>query len=282
MEQMQELMYALPVARSEQSDLMVSVIPKNKSPYNLFVNLSQLIDINQNFVYFFVYCSGQKKIALYGIYNKNMQTFSIDGACKYLLDQFNDQLNNMVTTWKNLNFKYMADTTLNRFTPRIDRYLGKEKDIRYEEYVIFKYILAFLDEKMTLTDLNMYYPGAYDKFLNRKPVNISDYQYIENLRWRIEEYEKNINILSVNTQNFLPQDATEQMYRMIINNINIITEKFKYTFETSYFQTMQYYESLSICPNADECHKDFYKEGCNIYYHGEENYLSPEDTKTLL
>jgi len=123
----------------------IGVIAPLEFPFNLFINLKNLLDIDQNFVYFFVYSLVQKRIEIWGVYIKSTQQFLIDGSCKYTTSQ----LYNMTKTWKNEDYLYIA-----RPFELIGKYTGQEQ-LTYSEYLKYKFIIGYFKGLITEGELDI-------------------------------------------------------------------------------------------------------------------------------
>lgn len=282
--QTQSLIFAVPQHKREVTDISISIVQPLKFPYNLFLNSTQLLDTDQNLVYFFIYTIGSKKISLWGTYNKETQEFSIDGGCRY-------DVNNLMTmykTWKSQNFIYVSNTVKNRPKKIIGKYLNKE-GMSYSDYKRYKYILSFIDNKITEDELEQYYPDAYVNFVNEFErlndiTTLNDEydfvlsEYIAKISDIVRDYEKDINLLD--TTRTLPSS----LQNIIGDNIVKISNRFKKKMETGYFQSANFYDNLEKCPNISQCHKNFYENGCEVYYYGdsEGEYLNPDDPQYIL
>jgi len=281
LEKMQALIYSIP--NREQQNLSISIVKPLNFPYNLFLNLEELSDPNLRFVYFFVYVIGEKKIVLWGVYDKVDDKFYVDGLCRYVPSQ----LNMIVQRWKAHHQTYVANTVKDRPTEIINRELGYERT-PYSEYVKNKYLLAYLDNKISREELENRYPGLYDEFITKFedqtgliPGLSEDYDvvlddYIEDFRDSILNYENTINRTDLNS--YTLQNIDPELYNKIVR----ITKHFYDAIKTGMYESI----SISPCPQIEDCDPNTYESGCELYFYGfgvaNPNYYHPGDPNALL
>lgn len=293
---METLVFALPKiesqeqffgSRNEQEDLNIGVIKPLIYPYNLFLNLKQLEDHNMEFVYFFVYTIGAKRIILWGVYDKSTEEFIIDGSCRYAPSE----LQTMVNTWKKNEQTYVANSVINRPKEIIARELGNKR-MAYEEYLRDKFILAYINGQISKEELERRYPYGYDNFIFRFEEDTGlteespDYEielmeYIDNLREQIIKYEKEINRTDLSS--YTLANVSEEIY----NAVNKITKQFYNAIKLGKFQIENFYSHLSPCPPISECSLKNFMNGCQVYYYGSPfaeniNYYHAGDVRALL
>lgn len=278
---MQTLIYTIP--SQEQENLSIGIVKPLIFPYNLFLNLNELSDPYSRFVYFFVYVIGQKKLVLWGVYDKIDDKFFIDGLCQYSPSQ----LNMIVQRWKDHHQTYIANSVKDRPIEIINRELGY-KPTQYSEYVKNKYLLAYLDNKISLDELEKRYPGLHNEFI----INFEDktglipglsedydlilHDYIDHFRHTVLEYERKINRTDLSS--YTLRNIDHELYDKIVR----ITEHFYDAIKTGMYETMY----ISPCPEIGDCDPDTYKMGCELYFYGfgvtNPNYYHPGDPNALL
>lgn len=98
----------------EELDLYVSLNTRLDDPYNLFVRLDDVIN-QKSLIYFYAYSLGKKKIVIWGVYDRNINEFLIDDACKYKLND----LKNILETWKSNQYQFLSASVKNSYSSRI-------------------------------------------------------------------------------------------------------------------------------------------------------------------
>lgn len=251
----------------DEENIGVGAVKPLDYPYNLFLNLEELLDPDRRFVYFFAYVLGKLRIVLWGAYDKERKEFHFDGSCRYRTDQ----LHSMVNTWRREGQTYVANVVRNRPAEILDVYL-EGKRMTYPEYLRLKFILAYFDGEISYDELETRYPGSYESFVDEAGINPLEeehalhlYDYIEEVAEKVKKYEGEVNRRDVNKSLNMHVQAV----------VGKIAERFEATVQTGSFQSSLYYGSLRVCPDKSEC--DIREgEGCEAYYYGR-RYFNPED-----
>jgi len=278
-----QLLIAQPISNQDQQYTNIGLISPLDFPFNLFLNINQLIDPDVNIVYFFVYSIGQKRIAMWGVYDKRTQSFSIDGACKYSLKELNDAMKQ----WKNSNFLYTANTVRNRPAELINSYLGTPQ-LTYSDYLKYKFIIAYFNQLISQNELENRYPNllsqiynyiirTYDVSPNEPEFQDDLSNYISSLVQQVTKYENNINRTDLNNQ--LLSKLNTNLQQILIN----ITQRFYDSLKYGQLLSDAYYNSLQQCPQISQC-QNAYESGCSFYFYGDidSGYVNPQDPRLLL
>ncbi len=268
-------------------EINIGVISPLTSPYNLFLNIEQILDPNSEVVYFFVYSFGKKRVVLWGVYLKENEEFVIEGGCRYTVSQLNKYINN----WKGKDYSYIGNSVTNRISDVMARELGNKR-WAYTEYLRYKFILAYYDNRISETELEERYPEEPDIFLEnfyRKydlselvdtEIEITEQLELElsRLRNEITKYEKSINRTDLSMQfiNSLPTKAVEE--------IRFLTEKFYEAIKLGRYTEGNYYTALENCPTTEECAQNYNTAGCEVVFYGDEGLgmLSSKDSTYLM
>ena len=134
-------------------DLFVGLKSGLDDPFNLFLRVSDLTN-NSSLIYFYAYSLGKKKVAIWGVYDKNNSEFLIDSACKY---SPNDLLQ-IVNTWKKNDYSYFLNSVRNRISPRMTQEsLFNDRKKEQELFDNFKiYFLAKLVKMGLISSQNFF------------------------------------------------------------------------------------------------------------------------------
>jgi len=268
-------------------ELNIGVITPLTSPYNLFLNVRQIIDPDSEVVYFFVYSFGKKRVVLWGVYLKNEEEFVIEGGCKYAVKD----LGRYLKEWKRRDYSYIGNSVYNRIEGAMARELGRER-WEYTEYLRYKFILAYYQNLVSEAELRERYPDEpyifLDEFYAKYNLNelIDDESEINealdreliSLREEIREYEVSINRTDLN------MEAIFSLPEGVRDEIKYITELFYETIKFGYYTEGSYYANLEGCPSVEECAENYNAVGCEVVYYGDEELgmLSPRDLSVLL
>lgn len=258
----------------------IGIIRPLEFPFLIYINIEQLIDPEIDLVYFFVYSMGAKKMVAWGTYDKRTSQFEIDGSCRYNVRE----LSNMIRTWRENNFNYLGNAVKDRFTDLISSYLG-QSTLSYDQYLEYKFLLAFFQNKISQTLLQSKYPDQPTKFaeeiilshdlLEDDPeFNMFLQKRIHELDQQIRDYEMRINRVDLNI-NILNR-LTDKIQHMVHD----ITQKF---YDNLKFGQLLDDRNLQPCPSLLQCFNQF-DPNCSAYYYGnkELGYLSDNDEIALL
>lgn len=291
---MQSLVYALPERETAQKNVNIGIIQPLESPFNLFLNLHQLVDPDKRFVYFFIYSIGARKVILWGVYDKHGQDFHIDNACRYRTDQ----LYGATMHWIKLGYNYVGNTVLNRPEALISKYSKEGMSLEeyqqkrglisqgegplaglasrsldrpkmdYPEYVQKKYLLALLNGEISEEDYLRKYQQLPD--LPEDPYEL--YEYIFDLEKEIKKYEPTINRSDLG--------KVDQSLQVVLTKI---MNRFNEAVARGTISTKEFESILQQCPYIQECNKSL-TESCSVYFYGQPEYglLYPEDVQALL
>jgi hypothetical protein len=244
---MQALQFA--VSEDIHEELSVGLAQPLTSPYNLFLNLDQLI--NDDKVDFFIYSIGAERKILWGVYDKLTRSFQIDSGCEYIPRQ----LYEITLNWTRFGFKYVGNTVVNRPQKLIQEYLGKLPDMDYEDYTQLKYLEAYLLGEITEEEYRYQYGSL--PLIPEEPNEY--YDYFTNLQQTIQQFEKNLNRLDLNRM--LLHKLTPSLKR----EVERITESFRNAVATGNFS------QLPQCPTYEECIVNP-TESCQLYFFTEPDF----------
>lgn len=243
---MQQLIFA-EMTKPVQS-LSVGLVHQLDSPFNLFVNLAQLLDPNQQHVHLFIYSMGKKTIAGWGLYDRKSRTFELDGYCKYLLPQ----LYPMTQYWRRHDYQYVGNTVTDRASSRIAEYLGTPV-INYEEYKKWKHIIAWYNHEITNADLDSAYPDIF----NQLPDNAIDlHEYIQEIQIKAKRYEKTIN------RRDMSRELLNELTPQLRDTLNELFDKFADYVSRSLINGW----SVQTCPDLDFCRNNSGETDCEVYF----------------
>lgn len=278
-----QLLIAKPISSQDDEYMNIGVNFPIRYPFNLFLNIKQLIDINATLIYFFIYSIGENKIVLWGAYDKHTHDFMIDGSCRYRTNE----LYNMSKLWKSRDFVYTANTIENRPNKLINLYTG-ESQLDYSEYLRYKFFLAYFNGLITEEELETKYPGTIYVIYNKiyldhdilpQDAEFTEYlqEYIDHIDVTVKNYEKNLNRTDLDYQ--LLNKLTSTLQQSVLD----ITTRFYDNLKNGRFLSDSYYKSLKECPTIDVCNKA-YDSQCGVYYYGDTDlgYTNDRDKNFLL
>lgn len=263
--------------KNEQDDIDVGSIEPLTSSYNLFLNMKMLTDPDEPDVNFYVYSMGLKRVALWGKYNKYDQKFKYDGSCRYRANI----LAEMNRRWLDNGYKSAGTAVKNRINEYADRYaeglalkegrVPEDKIKTHSEYLEYKFLLAYYNNKITQKELNKRYPNVLSNFENRMYLLCDscdnlDYIFMEELGLindKVIKYEQKLNLTDLSP-------TMRQLNMNVQQTVEKITERFYQEVKNGKFQKNQFYNNLVQCPEVDECHlldPDNYQK-CNVYDYG--------------
>ena len=268
-------------------ELNIGVITPLTSPYNLFLNVRQIVDPDSEAVYFFIYSFGKKKVVLWGVYLKNEEEFVIEGGCKYAVKN----LNKYLKEWKSRDYSYIGNSVYDRITGTIARELGQRR-WEYTDYLRYKFVLAYYQNLISEDELKEKYSEepyifldeVYEKYKLDELIDSEDEinevlnEELISLEKEIREYEANINRTDLNRQTMfsLPKSVRDE--------IKYITELFYRAIKLGYYTEGAYYTNLEKCPSVQECAENYNSLGCEVVYYGDNDLgmLSSKDLSELL
>lgn len=275
MAQAQELIFAIPKQTSAQENINVGLVPRLTSPFNLFLNLKQLIDPDSRFIYFFIYSMGKQKVILWGVYDKQDQSFHIDSACRYMTRQ----LSPITMQWIKSGYTYIGNSVVNRPLEILSKMVEGKASLGilnvegprmdYQEYIQKKYLLAML--KGNISDQE--YLDKYQVFPKLPEDDYELAEYADDLERELKKYEKGIN----------RSDITYRFERSIKETLEKIISRFEDTVSKGDISSERFEAALQECPDLKECNRDI-NESCSVYFYGnaELDLLYPEDTRVDL
>lgn len=234
--------------------LNVGLTHQLDSPFNLFVNLEQLLDPSHRNIHLFIYSMGKQMIAGWGLYDRQDRTFELDGYCKYLLPQ----LYPMTQYWRRQNYRYAGNTVTDRPSRIISAYLDLPV-VDYQEYQRWKHLLAWFDREITEAELERAYPGL----LEQLPEDELDLlEYIEELRGRAQHYEQSINLKT------LSPELLRQLAPQLQSTLLELFDRFANYVAQHSLDARQ----VETCPDLDFCQINRNSGGCEVYF----SYLSDD------
>jgi hypothetical protein len=256
---MQRLLFAEVEDKSQETKtLNVGLIDRLDSPFNLFVNFDHLVDQNKRYIYLYIYSMGEKKIAGWGVYDRNKQIFELSGNCRYI----SPQLYPMTMNWISQGYKYVANVVTDRPTEIIASYLDTPT-LSYDDYRKSKYILAYYNKEIDEAQLESEYLGIWEQVELSYPDPLELIDYLESLKREMNTYELTINRV----------DITESLYKHPYRELlKDITQKFYLHLHNSEITGKGYEKTLSQCPYLDKCKIDPSNEHCEVHF-----YEHPDD-----
>jgi hypothetical protein len=255
-----QLIFAVPdpiteAGYQDEIDLTnVGIVQPLDNPFNIFLNLKQLIEPDDRFVYFFIYSMGKRKIILWGVYDKQLQTFNIDEACRYNPEQ----LYMTTMNWIKRGYKYIGNTVVNRPLVLMSKYLDEPR-MTHDEYSQKKYLLGYLDGKVSLELYENKY-GPIEKDLPEEDYEILDFK--DELELELKDYEKDINLIDV---------TIKGLDNHLLITINKIMKRFHDAVALGKINTDYYEKMLQKCPSYDKCTESI-DESCGLYFYGNRDY----------
>lgn len=273
---------------NEQLDLSahLGIIMPLKFPFNLFLNLSNLTDPDMNLVYFFIYALGQKKIVMWGVYDKTTQEFHIDGECRYNTQQ----ISTIVGNWRKNQYQYTSNTVEDKIDQTMKKYLSDDtKHITYSQYKFYKTILGYYRDLISEEELLVMYPAALDEFYEeaskylRIPVTNQNFElalfdYLDVISEQVKNFESKINRIDYD------RDVMRSVAANVAESIHKITQRFYDTLKYGLLNSNEFYNQLDTCPNLGECVNATRGNNCEVYFYGNGDlgYLSPRDRRLLV
>lgn len=255
---LREELVLLPTALQKEENLEeeLHIVQPLNYPYNLFLNLSELLNPDLNYVYFFAYILGREKVVMWGVYDKLNREFYIEGSCRYTPGQ----LFAMTKAWKEQGQTYVANAVRDRIEERLSHYLDRPR-LDYQEYRKLKFLLGYIDGKITLHQLEERYPGSFEEFRSSVPLLSPDYDLeiydkAEEIREKVEKYQKTIN----------RRDISKTLHKEISQAVAGITDRFKKKMELENGLISASYPYLPFCPSWEECQAK--EEDCQAYFYG--------------
>jgi len=244
---MQALIFAVP--EQTQDELSVGLVQPLTSPYNLFLNLDQLITSDQ--VDFFVYSIGSQRKILWGRYIKSTDIFQIDSGCEYKPRQ----LYEITLNWTRSGYTYIGNAVLNRQDKLIQEYLGEDTGMTYEEYTQLKYLAAYMQQEITETEYESVYGPLPD--IPEEPEDY--YDYLADIQEQIQTFEEDFNRFDLNAL------IMQRLTRPLRELVERITEKFRNAVAVGDFT------NLPHCPTYEECYLNP-DTACHLYFFTEPDF----------
>lgn len=181
-------------------DTYVGIIHELNSPFHLYINISQLG--LYDYIKIIIYSIGAKKEIIWGIYDLNEYQFEFESACKYTLKQ----LLPFIRQWENVGYEYIANAVTDRIHLAMASFNPGNKELTREEYKILKYLVAYLEDKVTEQEFEEVDPD--NTFLiilqkigisNTQEISLSKFleQNLNLLKKKLKEYEKHINRIDI-------------------------------------------------------------------------------------
>ena len=260
----------------ENEELNIGLVRPLASPFNLFLNFDQLINPDKLLVYFFVYSMGERKVVLWGVYDKPNQKFIVDGGCHYK----GAQLLEITNRWKDRGYHYAANSVVDRITPTVAGYLGVDM-WTYEKYVdmkrLYRYLIGEISDEAMVKQYGDYF--LYELV----PVGVDltdDYELREfmlSLEAAIASYESQIN------RTDLSEGVMSRINRSVQKLLLEITERFDKQIQTGKFDLESYEKSLKSCPASDKCKINGKSPSeCEVYVYGSDGHLYEGDPDLVL
>lgn len=267
--------------KNAELDIYLGIISRIDDPFIVFVRLQDL-NLKHDYIYFFAYSLGLRKIVIWGKYIIATDKFHIQNACQYEVQE----LINLTRDFKNRLYVYTSNAVTNRIK---DTMIKQEADYslyqnkkfgftinrkeyfhNYDEYIITKYILAYfnrkIDEKQVearLKEIKIDLESVLEDFYldfeteyyeqHKKPIDKNDTvkydilfdEYLSEKQTLVNEYEKHINIDTVDTK-----------IRVLYPIIKLMSDKFKIYIQHSPYAKRVLSSGLPICPRKNECDSD--------------------------
>lgn len=141
--------------RVEKLETFIGMAHGITDPFNLFINVDD-IENNRDFIYFFSYSMGKKKIVVWGNYELATNKINLQSACRFNSWKYIDYING----WKNMDYQIYDTITVNRFTPLINQYVrGPSDKFDYKvinsstDYKAWSYILKAYNSEISEYEL---------------------------------------------------------------------------------------------------------------------------------
>lgn len=266
----------------ELLDKKAGIVSELTDPFNLFLDMDDIVDKDRSYVYFIVYTFGKKKLLVTGLYDKSNRNFIIDTGCRYDVRQ----LANLIKGWKGRGYRYVGNMVLDRAQKRFDELLPDMNATpnipNYQAYRKLKYLIPYLKRDysqlsleelktvITSEDVANFEEQVEDKYKPRSVEQYMDgyYEYIEELEDQVKVYEEKINRYDVD--------------KAINEYAASIVAEFTRFLLTSDLNSSLYYDELYPCPTSNHCQDPWkYIPECSLYYHGEYPYLYVDDISKL-
>ena len=283
------------VALTETLDREIGVVGQITDPVNIFFNENDIANADTvDFIYFNVYTLGRKKLVLWGVYDMELDEFHFDNACRYTTPQ----LMSIVNTWKKNNFMYSSNLVVNRIRERFAAYSRAHDEFpdigTYATYRKLKLLVAYFESvstplssrissQLTHKDFEMldynfehwldtnyqftYNPNSQMTIFDDFPVQFK--VYLTHLKQRLTKYETKINRHDVEkTQDDLVHELTDKFY------IFFMDSGYNYT---------DFVNSLSACPNRQDCQtgQTGQNDHCALYSYGSYPYIYRNDIERM-
>jgi len=255
--------------------IAIGIVAPLPSPYNLYLNMKQILDPHSEEVYFYVVTYGEKRIVMWGRYFKDTEEFEISGGCKYSVED----LNKLTKTYKRRDYSYIGNSITNeRILEAQVRYGMRARSWGYDEYLRYKFILAFYEELISENELQQQYPDEPYAFENevyeyhkldilRDDVSELERalkQEIHLLKEKIRKYESDINRMDLDWR------ILSSVTRETRDYIKYVTGLFYDVIKFGYYTEGKYYDNLDSCPSVEECVENYDVKGCEVVYYGDE------------
>lgn len=161
------------IEEQDNLDIYVGVTTPISAPFNVFVRQDDLMDDDNNYVYFYAYSIGDRRIVLWGVYNKETNKFTIDEQCRWQ-DRF---LTDALKEWAAHNYTFGYSTTSNKITRRMNLTgLSLTMEEAMSEYTSYKHVfLAALVDDNVVQPRDISEPGFEQFYKNLNPrIDIFD------------------------------------------------------------------------------------------------------------
>jgi len=257
-----------------EEQINIGIIRPLQSPFNLFLNFEQLINPDARYIYYFVHTLGQKRIVMWGVYDKSDKMFIIESGCR-----FNpNQLLEMTNKWKENGYKYTSNSVYDQITPTLSKYLDVEM-WTYDEYVDNKRFLRYLTGELSHDEMAAKY--GEDFFYHFMPTKV-DYtdefelqEFILNLQMEVQKYEKLINRTDIS------DNVLAAISGPVKSLLLELTSRFDRQIQDNKLSESSYESILNACPTLKAC-KSGNGEECEVYSFGTEGHLSDLDPDQYL
>ena len=246
-------------ASNESYDQVLGIKRKFDDPYNIFISVRSLVDVENNLVNVYVYRIGKEKILYWFYVEKGTLNVTQVNNCKYDMNQLDD----LISTWKKNGYVYTANAVTDRASARLRHYLDDQTyDPFYFTGKTYSNLPSFhlgsvIDEityreyKTYLNDeiKNLKIQQKYDQLYDKLSLSLTYDEFLHIMEVEIEKYEKSLNRLDFSAQ--LSETVRDQAMKIAeviydhLDNLGVSTRR---------------------CPSFNECLNNEHLELCDAWH----------------
>jgi hypothetical protein len=268
--------------RQEKLDLYLGIGHGLSDPFNLFINVTDILE-KRDLIYFFSYSMGAKKVIVWGTYYVPDDKIEIEAGCRYNSWRYISYAN----IWKEMDYRIYDVLFKNKFTSLIDKYLDKSvifNEINNEtDLKAWKYMLAYFDDNISEDDFVFLFDRLniselsynYEHYINGESplldfydlLGITDLTEDDELVDIIHDVKKSISDYE-NKLNYIDDRSPNEIKSIVMR----ITKLFLDNIMRSKYVGSELIKQLPICPqNLNDCHPDDLEDErneCSIFTYG--------------